>query len=168
MKYCSYIRKENKYFACNSPWLYSYVFIIFLLINCWKDRYLNYLPDFYWHSQYHKHSYSCIGWWGATKCWAKATLTLKTAKLHPLVPFSTSHSYHTKQLNPCPMNSSANSVVNYSWLAWPSGAVCLSREDGAILKTIQALMGIMAALRNEPQQKQSGQLSLLIPAWIVS
>ena len=31
------------------------------------------------------------GWWEATKWWAKATLTLKTAKWYPLVPFLPPH-----------------------------------------------------------------------------
>ena len=70
-------------------------------------------------------------------------LTLKTAKLHPLVPFAAPHSYHIKQLIPWPMNSSANGVVNYSWLSeatnsstngvenysWLSGAMNLSAND---------------------------------------
>ena len=84
-------------------------------------------------------------------------LNTKTAKCYPLVLLSAPHSYHTKQINPWPMNSSANGVVNYSWM---SGAVCLAREDGAILKTVQALMDTMTTLRNEPQQKQPSQLSV--------
>ena len=54
------------------------------------------------------------GRWVATKWWTKATSRLKTAKWHPLVPFSPLHI--TKQLNPWP-NSSASRVVNHRQLS---------------------------------------------------
>ena len=52
------------------------------------------------------------GRWGAMMLQAKAMLTLKTAKWHPLVPFSD----HTKQLNPR-SNSPASDMVYYSQLS---------------------------------------------------
>ena len=68
--------------------------------------------------------------------------------------------YHTKQLNPWP-NSSASRVVNYSWLSACQGDMQPFEGD-------PYTRGRLTSLRNKPQQKLPGQLSALIPCWIVS
>ena len=69
------------------------------------DKYLAKLPtiynildhNFYWHSQYYKHTYrgGRWKWWGAMKWQAKAMSTLKTVKWCPSVPFFQLHITHT-------------------------------------------------------------------------
>ena len=60
---------------------------------------------------------------GATKWWAEATSSLKTAKWHRLVPFSSLH-----------VHKAAKSVVELISQSCGESqqAVSLSREDGAI------------------------------------
>ena len=59
--------------------------------------------------------------------------------------------YHRKQLNPRP-NSSASVVVNYSQLSACQG-------DMEPLEGYQSTCGHLTSLKNQPQQKQPGQLS---------
>ena len=68
--------------------------------------------------------------------------------------------YHTKQLNPWP-DLSASRVVNYSQLSACQG-------DMQPFKGDPYTRGRLTSLRNKPQQKQPGQLSVSIPGWIVS
>ena len=63
--------------------------------------------------------------------------------------------YHTKQLNPWP-NSSASCVVNYSQLSACQGDMQPFVGD-------PYTCGRLTSLRNKPQQKQPGQLSVSIP-----
>ena len=85
---------------------------------------------------------------------AKAMSTLKTAKWHPLVIFTST--YHTKQLNPWP-NSLASHVVNYSWLS-----AC--QEEMEPFEDHPSTCGHLINLRNKLQQKQPGKLSAPIHA----
>ena len=66
----------------------------------------------------------------------------------------------TYQLNPWP-NSSASHVVNYSQLSACQG-------DMQPFEGHPDTWGRLTSLRNKPQQKQPGLLSVSIPGWIVS
>ena len=70
------------------------------------------------------------------------------------------YTYHTKQLNPWPYLS-ASHVVNYSRLSACQGDVEPFEGD-------PSTRGHLKSLRNKPKQKQPGQLSALVLAWIVS
>ena len=63
--------------------------------------------------------------------------------------------YHIKQLNPLP-NSSANHLVNYSWLS-------ARQEEMEPFENWPSTSGHLTSLRNKPQQKEPGQLSLSVP-----
>ena len=65
------------------------------------------------------------------------------------------YEYHIKQLNPWP-NSLASHVVNHSWLSACQGEMESFEEH-------PSTCGHPTSLRNKPQQKQPGQLSVPIP-----
>ena len=67
--------------------------------------------------------------------------------------------YHTKQLNPW-LYSPTSRVVKYSWLsAYP--------REMEPFKHHPSTTAHLKSLRNKPEQKQLGQISAPIPAWIV-
>ena len=94
----------------------------------------------------------------------KGYVNTKTAKWHPLVPFLAPHSYHTKQLNPWPMNLSGNGKVNYSWL-WT-----LSACSGKIgpFKDHPSTHGYHDNLQKWATAKGAWATSVPTPAWIVN
>ena len=60
-------------------------------------------------------------------------------------------------------NLSASHAMNYSWLS-----ACPGEMEPFKDHPIASTHGHLTSLRNKPQQKQPGQPSLPIPAWIVS
>ena len=91
---------------------------------------------------------------GSHKVEGKGYVFTKTSQMASIGVIFTS-TYHTTQLNPWP-NSSANYVVNYSWLSACQGDMQLFEDD---LNT----RGRLTSLRNKTQQKYPGKLSASIP-----
>ena len=96
---------------------------------------------------------------GSHKVEGKGYIFTKTSQMASIGAIFVS-TYHTKQLNPWP-NSSANHVVNYSWLSACQGYMQLLEGD-------PSTRGRLTSLRNKPQQKHPRQLSASKPACIVS
>ena len=91
---------------------------------------------------------------GSRKVAGKGYVFTKTSQMASIGVIFTS-TYHTKQLNPWP-NSSTSRVVNYSQLS-----AC--QEDMQLFEGDPYTPGRLTSLRNKPQQKQPGKLSVSIP-----
>ena len=89
----------------------------------------------------------------------KGYFNTEISQMALLVPFSAP--YHTKQLNLRP-NLPTSCVVNYSRLStYP--------EEMKLFKNHPSTHGCPTSLRNKPQQKQPGQLSVpMLPEMLVT
>ena len=86
---------------------------------------------------------------GSHRVAGKGYIFTKTSQMAFIGAIFTS-TYHTKQLNPL-INSSANYVVNYSWLFACQGEMEPFEDHSSIRRCL-------TSLKSKPQQKQPGQL----------